>query len=245
MEIELYSYDYLDDRSNATDWNVYPSSNLYAELMRRFVESKRWIARIGDVDIVQVSCAVGDPLEYTTRDRIYAPQWILDSLGLEGAGEMVQIEWVRCEDLPAATKLVLRPSEEMMAEPRELLEGPLSLLGAVRAGSVLPLPGGFGTLTVELTEPADEVFLDGAEIAVDFMTDHLAPAVPEEPVAAPAVPLQAAEEPVKDAGMLPETFALAALAAQREARARENRRRGLPSSFEAFSGQGYSMRGTA
>lgn len=173
MDIEIYGFQYLDETTSrdATDWSVYPSSDVYQTMMRE--ETQRMIIRLGDSDIVQVSCGLGSPLEYMSRGRMYCPQWILDILGIQGCGELIQCESVRCEDLPKATRLVLRPSEEMIADARDLLEGPLSLLGAVRSGSVLPLPGGFGTLTVEACEPADEVFLDGAEVAVEFLEDHL------------------------------------------------------------------------
>lgn len=239
-EVEVYSFEYVADKSTVTDWNVFLSSDLFARLMRGDMESKRWIARLGEADVVQVSCGIGAPLEYESTHRLYAPQWVLDTLGLEGYGEQLMLECVRCEDLAPATRLVLRPSEEMIAEPRELLEGPLSLLGAVREGSVLPLPGGLGTLTVEVTEPAEEVFLDGAEVAVEFREDHLRPAV-AAPVVSPVAPPVAAVE--IGGSMVPEeSFNGAALAAARAARARDNRRQGLPASFEAFSGKGYSLK---
>jgi hypothetical protein len=245
-EVEVFNFEYTGDKSAVTDWNVYLSSDLFARLMRGDEESQRWIARIGDAEVVQVSCGIGAPLEYESTHRIYAPQWILDTLGINGDGELLMLECVPCENLPRATRLVLRPSEEMIAEPRELLEGPLSLLGAVREGSVLPLPGGLGTLTVEVTEPAEEVFLDGAEVAVEFKEDHLRPASVADvpPAPRPATEDKEKEEEQKGGfgSMLPSSFDGAALAAARAARAKENRRKGLPAGFEAFSGAGYSLK---
>lgn len=249
MEVELYSFQYLDDGAarDATEWSLYPSSDIYQDIMR--VESQRMIARLGDEDIVNVLCGIGTPLEYSSRGRMYCPQWVLDTLGLSGEGDLVRCAWVRCEDLQRATRLVLRPSEEMMAEPRELLEAPFSLLGAVRVGSVLPLPGSFegGTLTVEICEPADEVFLDGAEVAVEFKEDHLprASAAPLEESGAVAGAGAASTEDTENtedgfSSMVPIT-SLPPLAPTLSQPIQ--RRGGHPKGFVPFSGTGYSLKG--
>jgi hypothetical protein len=94
-------------------------------------------------------------------------------------------------------------------------------------------------LTVEVTEPAEEVFLDGAEVAVEFKEDHLRP--PKEEQKKPEDHSAEQEQKGGFGSMLPQEFDGAALAAARATRAKENRRRGLPAEFEAFSGTGYKL----
>jgi hypothetical protein len=233
MTVEVYSFEYLADESRASEWTIYPSRDVWERLMRREEGSRRWIARLNG----ELSICCSDPLEYESRGRIYCPRWVLDGLGLDGGGEEVEVEWQRCEELPSATRLVFRPSRLMEGDPREMMEGPLSQLGVLRAGMMLPMPdGGEGYMLAEVCEPADEVFLDGHEVEVEFEDKELREEAEVEAAiaavaAAAAVPAPTAPtnvtsaEDFDDGGMLP-----AGIAPQ------------LRGGFVPFSGRGHTLR---
>lgn len=174
MSIKLYSFRYLDEEelANVSQWSVYPSTDVWRRLMSQREESQRWIARLGESDMNSVLIGMSNPVEMYSRETLYCPKWVLDALGVEGNGERVVLEWIACETIPRATRLVVRPSRRIPdgIDPRDLMEGPLSQLGGLKMGTVLPLPGGDEgeTLVVEVCEPAEEVFLDGNEIALEL-----------------------------------------------------------------------------
>jgi len=202
MTVELYSFAYLEDTRKTSDWSVYPSKNVWAKLMGREA-SARWIGRLTGTYETVVSVGLADPIEYESTNRLYCPFWILDALGVKGDGEEVAVEWVAAETLERATRLVFSLTEALPADldPRDLLEGPLSMLGVIRTGSMLPIPGMEGEcFHVTTCEPADEVFLDGDEIALEFLLPEIAPApLPSAPLpSAPSAEEEEEEEPWDD-----------------------------------------------
>lgn len=166
------------------------------------------VIRAGDQSHV---CALGQPvrggLGDGETDPLYLPPWMLQTLRLEGAGDLVEVEWIPEEFAPEATKIVLRPHESAFyhANAREELEPALTRYGILQVGSTIPVPlevlGGYVVLfDVVRCEPADLVLMEGDEVAIEFekALDY------EEPVAAAAAPAApAALEPFGADEMLP------------------------------------------
>ena len=129
-------------------------------------DSARWIVSVGGVSV-----ALGDPIPDTHQTAVYVPQWILDASSVQGQGETVSIECIAAETLPKATRLGFRVIGDLPedVDVRELLEGALSQLGVLSLGQMIPVPAFEGcVLMVEACEPAEHVFLDGAEVALEI-----------------------------------------------------------------------------
>jgi len=127
---------------------------------------------------------------------------------LEGCGEVVQVRFERCENFVKAEKLGFQVVGSIPGDIdlRDLLEEPLSQLGVIRKGQIIPVPIMDGAhLILTSCEPDDvPVFLDGAEISLEIEGDS------EEvstPAPAPVVPEDESEnEAQAQAPMIPQTF---------------------------------------
>jgi hypothetical protein len=177
--VALYSKLYMDGREDDS-WSARPTPRLLEHLHGLDGDdTARWIAVLGGVRV-----AVGDPVPSENRwsRNLYIPQWILESAGMAGEGEEIQVRFERCEVLPKATSLGFKILGEVPEgiDMRELLEGALSSLGVLEAGQIIPAPILEGVhLLVQTCEPGGgPVFLDGAEIALDLESD-VVPEVPE------------------------------------------------------------------
>ena len=198
--VALYSKLYLerDDES----WSARPTPRLLEHLHGLEGEdTARWIAVLGGIRV-----ALGDPVpaENRWKRNLYVPQWILESAGMSGEGEEIQVRFERCESLPKATKLGFKILGDVPEgiDLRELLEEPLSCLGALEVGQILPAPVLEGVhLLVQTCEPeGGAVFLDGAEVALELEND-----VEDVPVqtARPPTPIPALPEAIFEQPMVP------------------------------------------
>ena len=175
--VAVYSKVYLDE-NNGT-WSAQPNRKLL-EFLHNGEESARWIARLDGTDTLHI--ALGDPVMVDEiRERaLFLPQWVLNSVGMEGNGELVEINFERSETLPKATRLAFRfigtiPND---IDIKELLEEPLSQLGVLHQGQMIPAPVLEGVCVfVNTCEHAGEeqggpVFLDGSDIALETEEDR-------------------------------------------------------------------------
>jgi hypothetical protein len=139
--------------------------------------SARWIAVIGGIHV-----ALGDPVAGWVK-KMYVPHWILESCGLDGTGEEVAIRFERCESFLKAEKLVFRVIGDIPADVdlKDLLEEPLSQLGVIHKGQMIPAPVFEGVhLLLSSCEPdGPPVFLDGAEVSLEI--EQPAPSTPPPP----------------------------------------------------------------
>jgi hypothetical protein len=160
-------------------------------LQRLEESSARWICVIGDIHV-----AVGDPVE-GRADNMYLPSWIIGACGLEGAGEKVDMRFERCESFLKAEKLGFQVVGEAPRDMDfvELLEEPLSQLGVIQKGQIIPVPVLEGVYLILTTcEPDGQVFLDGAEISLEI-EDDLGGAEEGAELAAELADKAAAEQP--------------------------------------------------
>ena len=87
---------------------------------------------------------------------------------------------------------------------RELLEGALSQLGVLSLGQMIPVPAFDNcVLVVEVCEPAERVFLDGAEIALEIERE----AAPAPAAASASAPLPLTLQEPFPTAVIPEMVA--------------------------------------
>jgi hypothetical protein len=159
------------------------------------------------------------------------PEWFMESSGLsEHEGEEVIVNFLPCEGMTPARKLrfkTLDPLPEWL-DVRDVLEEPLSQLGVIKQGQVLPIPVlDSVVLILDSAEPTDDfLFLDGDGIEIDvFMDEETATTA-----AAAAAPLQQHQEEEQERTTAPieEPFSFVPTS--------------IPSSgFVPFSGKGHTL----
>lgn len=179
--LRLYSKLYMEVEDDS--WSARPNISAMHELPRD-QETGRWIVHIRHGDS-QVHIALGDPVANTAQNPsgLYLPPWALNALSLEGAGEEVQVQFLRCEEFEKATSLTFqllggRVDDAMI---RDILEEYLSQVGVLEEGQMIPLPMMDGlVLLVSQCEPSvGTVFLDGNEVAL-----HIEQSRPSSPLLA-------------------------------------------------------------
>jgi hypothetical protein len=193
--VTVYSKLYLETEDDS--WSARPTKNLMRRLHSQ--DSARWVAAFDGGRI-----SVGDPVNtFTSSDALFVPPWFLETLGLEDGAE-IDLMFERSESLPKATRLSFKVIGDIPADMdvRDLLEGPLSQLGVLEAGQMIPIPILEGTmLLLQECEPENVVFLDGEadlEIEQDAPTaEQDAPTEQDSPTEqdAPSVPEPEQETP--------------------------------------------------
>jgi len=234
--VAVYSNHFLE---NSDQWCAVPSSRLLGDLHKAF-DSARWIATVkGPSGTIRV--AIGDPIpnSYKTND-LYIPHWLLSQAGVEGVGEEMQIRFERCEDMKKATQLKFTYLGELSndIDMRELLETPLSQLGVVTKGQIIPAPVLEGNLVVSHVEPAGiPVFLDGNEVEFSIQGDK------RPPTPVPEVLPEVLPEETSLSGLLPASMEQQAQPVQRYTSPTTSSRGRFAnkSSFIPFSGQGRTL----
>lgn len=170
--VVVYSKIFMDEQDDS--WCARPSRRLLEWLHGQEENSARWIAVLGGIRI-----CLGDPVRGTEDNartkELFVPQWILDASGFGGDGDEIRIRFERSETLGKATKLGFKVLGDIPddLDLKDLLEEPLSQLGVLEEGMILPVPVLEGVhLLVQTCEPAGQpVFLDGADIALEMEDD--------------------------------------------------------------------------
>ena len=163
-------------------WSARPTKNLMRRLHSQ--DSARWIAAFDGGRI-----SVGDPVNtFTGSDALFVPSWFLESIGLEDGAD-VELAFEKSETLPKATRLSFKVIGDIPADMdvRDLLEEPLSQLGVLEVGQMIPIPILEGTmLLLQECEPENVVFLDGE---ADLEIENDSP-LAEPPLAEQAEPVE-------------------------------------------------------
>jgi len=182
--VTLYSKAFMEE--DCSTWSARPSERIMEMLHSRQEGSARWIAVIGGVHV-----ALGDPVAGWVK-KMYVPHWILESCGLEGSGEEVAIRFERCESFLKAEKLGFKVLGDIPVDVdlKDLLEEPLSQLGVIHKGQMIPAPAfeGVNLLLRSCDPDGPPVFLDGAEISLEI--EQTPPSTPPPPIA-PRAPIVA------------------------------------------------------
>jgi hypothetical protein len=182
MYVSIFSKAYLQREDDT--WSARPSCSVFNRLIGRSdSESNRWI-----VDVNGTLIALGSPAveEDHHSSKLFLPSWLVESSGLVGDGDEMEVSFLRSEELPKATSLHLRVLGEVPEgfDMRELLEEPLSSLGVLRAGQIIPAPvlDGIQILVEKIEPEAPAVFLDGNDVALHLESDVVTPKPPTPPI---------------------------------------------------------------
>lgn len=176
--VTIYSKVFLEE--NDDTWSARPSNSL-TRFLHSGEGSARWISQISDSHI-----SIGDPVAGDDM-LLYLPQWFMESAGIEDGSE-IELEFKRSEEMPKATSLTFRMlgSGAPDIDIRDLLEEPLSQLGVLQVGQIIPVPTLEGSMLIlESCDPDGLVFLDGAEIALDIINDEPPETEKEQELSAP------------------------------------------------------------
>ena len=189
-EMKICSKVFMEQEDDT--WSARPTRRVVRDL-HADEDSCRWIAIVSNEDD-SIRIAVGDPVD-GDDECLYLPQWLMDSAGLIST-EDYEVEFKRSEDFPKAIKMGLKILGDIPGDLdiKDLLEEPLSQLGIIEMGQIIPAPVLEGvSLLVQVCEPEGAVFLDGEaalEIETDGVLDEGAPwaaaAAAPAPAAAPA-----------------------------------------------------------
>jgi len=151
-----------------SSWSARPSTML-ARRLHSGEGSARWVGCVKGSHI-----SIGDPIstDYMGRraEILYLPSWLCEAIGVEG-GEELEIEFERSENLQKATRLSFKVIGQIPGDMdiRDLIEEPLSQLGVLEEGQIVPVPAVEGTMILlESCEPDGVVFLDGSDIVMDL-----------------------------------------------------------------------------
>lgn len=201
--IKVYSKLYLETDDDS--WSARPTKNLMRRLHSQ--DSARWIAAFDGGRI-----SVGDPVNtFTGSDALFVPSWFLESIGLEDGAD-VELAFEKSETLPKATRLSFKVIGDIPADMdvRDLLEEPLSQLGVLEVGQMIPIPILEGTmLLLQECEPENVVFLDGEadlEIENDTPVETPSPLAEQAEQAAAEVESPAEQEQETPFTQMPEVI---------------------------------------
>ncbi len=172
--LPVYSKLYLETENE--EWSAIPTTSLLHRMHRTDETTVRWIAVLhykGN----EFHIAVGDPVRDSSQ-ALFVPGWFLHQMGIIGDGEEMKVSFVAAETIPKATRLHFsligdRSTIPDGVEIRDLLETPLSQLGILSKGQTIPIPAfELNSLLVKECDPANTVFLDGAEIAFEMESEQ-------------------------------------------------------------------------
>jgi hypothetical protein len=174
---------------------------------------------------------------------------MIDTNKYEGSGEETVVEIVESNELPRATKIVLKPVDSTLHEVDvvQVFERSFSNLGVLSEGKQYLIPleelGGFQVAVyVSHLEPGPEVYLDGDEVPLEFEepVDYVEPVRrPPTPMPEPT-PMLAAD--TSDL-MVPTNLVGGANYQSPELRPNARTRAMHPPGFIPFSGQGRRLDG--
>ena len=213
-----------DDES----WSARPS----ADLLRRIHssgESSRWIATIdGEFNI-----AIGDHVP-GDQTILYVPSWFLLMTSVSD-GDVIEIDFKPSEEFVRATRLGFKVMGNIPDDMdiRSILEEPLSQLGVLSEGQIIPIPGIDSMLMLDICEPEGiPLFMDGAEVILEI--EHELPSTTftsEEPM--PACPLVGTYNPALEPKDISDSFLPSFLIGNPKA----------STQFVPFSGKGHRLGG--
>jgi len=138
--------------------------------------------------IVCIGCDNEEPL-------VFAPNWILEQMGLTPDTE-AHVSLIPCRDeLPSATKITVRFEDQREdLDLRQLLETHLDMFHVLEEGTVLRIQQEDLYATVVALEPAPRCRL-GGEVVLEILEEGLVPPSVEESPIFPSVVIPSVEEP--------------------------------------------------
>ena len=177
MQVSVWAQSFLSDTLDTSSCNL--EERVWTRLTDENSDAKRLFAQI-ELGDEKFYCALGNPVRAQTDlpgkdSKLFLPTWVLHGLGIDGAGEILTVNWIPEEAFPEATRIVLRPHDSAFyhADAKEELERVLTQMGVLKVGTTIPVKiSALGDYEVNFdvitTEPADIVLMQGDEVALEF-----------------------------------------------------------------------------
>jgi hypothetical protein len=226
---------------------VRPSQDIWERWQQENFGATRLFLRIQHPETEEdFYCSVGDPIRSDAQNAVYMPTWMIDTNQYSGCGEEATGTILTPDDIPRATRIVLKPVDSTIhqVDVVRCLERPLSSIGVLQQGKMYLIPldelEGFQVAVfVEKLEPAEVVFLDGDEIPLEFVeaVDYYEPPVA---VPRPSTPIPAEIPMLLPFGNMLSNDDAAPAAAGRAFHSRTTRNH-CPPGFVAFTGKGNRL----
>jgi hypothetical protein len=160
----------IHTKTSDSSWSAVPSNTLIQKLSN--IDTMRYIATF-KVNGEEHRIALGSP-DGSTGMRLGLPEWFINATGVRDGEELI-IHFQACEGMASAKKLQFKSIDTIpdWLDIRDVLEEPLSQMGVIKQGQILPVPVlDSVVLMLEVAEPADEfLFLDGEDIEIDVIAD--------------------------------------------------------------------------
>lgn len=179
--VKVYSSTHLE-ANQGESWSARPSMRLLNEIMNREEDTARWVVILsskGEPER-QFRICLGDPVisdDIYNKD-LFIPDWLMSSLSLPLPTQQsdILLSFEPCERIKKAKRLgftLVNGSVPEGIDIVELLEGPLSQLGVLQPGQIIPLPIFDDILLIVSTCESVEgdidnfVFLDGIDVVLE------------------------------------------------------------------------------
>ena len=175
--MQIYSKTYLADED--TTWAAIPTNTLLQRIhaIATNTETSRWIGVIRSGG-EEHKISLGSPI-VSNELALYLPNWFIDPIGINGTGEERIVKFEMSERLPKATSLKFKAIGHIpdWIDLIEILEEPLSQLGVLKRGQLIPVPViEDAVIVLEECEPNEQfLFMDGSNIALDIQKDEELP----------------------------------------------------------------------
>ena len=209
--VSIYPHIYNE---NCRGWCAIPSFKLLNELHQSPFNTTRWIVCI-QKGTTEIRVALGDPVKGSLTKELYIPDWLFKGSGIDAGGEL-EVRFEPCERYSKPTRLVfsLLEEHENHGDLRDLIEEPLSQLGVLKVGQILPIPVLEGHMVVSEVDSKDPFntwfFLDGNEIALEFRGEV------KKVIKQPLVKKESFESQINFDSMLPDSILQKSYAIARE-----------------------------
>lgn len=176
--VQVFSKAFLNTEEEVANWSTATvSRRLWEELLRENTNHHRlFLSFHVNNQQTPIICAIGNPfLEHTDSHQVYLPYQVLDRLDCVGSGEEKQVSIFTEEAFPEATRITVRfiDSAAYNSDIKEELEEALGKLGVLQKNTQYQIPiQALGNFPVDIfvseLEPADIVFCQGDEVAIEF-----------------------------------------------------------------------------
>jgi len=171
---KIYSKEYLEDDSG---WSVTPTTFLLQRIHAIPEQSSRWIAALRHAG-EDNKIALGSPIQ-SDECALYFPVWFINAVGIVPDGGERIVRFEVSERIPRAGKLHFKTLGVIpdWVDIVSILEEPLSQLGVLKRGQMVPVPViDDAMLILDTCEPDEDfVFMDGSDITLEVDVDESVP----------------------------------------------------------------------
>lgn len=182
-----------DNCQELSDEIIIPAYHLNKIIEQYDDNEKLYVTFTNTTTDKSILVAIGSPHSYD-KNTIFAPQWILDLIDCDGNDDnVVQITKADVSEIPAATKIIIKPLDPIAFELDTLacFEKAFMNLHSIKEGITIPIPvpelGKDYTMFahIEKVEPASVSVIIGGEVSVEFINEFKEDTIPSAPAPTP------------------------------------------------------------